>query len=267
MSELPIRTPAVAGQFYPDNPRVLRRMVEEYIEAAVLPEAMDGVRAVVTPHAGYVYSGPTAGYAFKALATLPERDWTVFLLGPAHRVYFSGVALGNYSSFRTPLGDVPIAIDRVEGMLARSRLYTGEPRAHAYEHCLEVEIPFLQVGLRSFQLVPMLFGDVDPLEIAKDLVEHLADDDLVVVSNDLSHFHPYASAKQIDKTLLDALMAGDEVGVLQGEACGRAPIATLMRVARQKRWKPSLLDYRNSGDTSGDMRKVVGYASVAYTEA
>lgn len=266
MSELPIRTPAVAGQFYPDNPRVLRQMVEEYISAATLPEGLRSIRAVIAPHAGYIYSGPIAGHAFRALATLPQRSWTVFLLGPAHRAYFSGVALGDYSSFRTPLGDASIAVDRVEGMLARSELYTREPRAHAYEHSLEVEIPFLQVGLQDFQLVPMLFGDVDPSGVGEELVDHLGDRDLIVVSNDLSHFHPYASAQQLDNTLLDALMAGDEMGVLQGEACGRAPIATLMHIAHHKNWEPHLLDYRNSGDTSGDKRQVVGYASVAYTE-
>ena len=266
MSALPIRTPAVAGQFYPNNPTKLRQNVEEHIGAATLPEGLRRVRAIIAPHAGYIYSGPTAGYAFKALATLPEGKWTVFLLGPAHRVYFSGVALGSYSFFRTPLGDVPIAVNRVEGMLARSGLYAGEPRAHAYEHCLEVEIPFLQVGLRDFQLVPMLYGDVDPTEIAKDLVEHLGDFDLIVVSTDLSHFHPYVGAQQLDKGLLDDLLAGDEAGVLRGEACGRSPIATLMQISQQKSWKPQLLDYRNSGDTSGDLRQVVGYASVAYTE-
>ena len=267
MYELPIRIPAVAGQFYPGKPRALRKMVEGHIHAATLPEGLDDIRAVIAPHAGYIYSGPIGGYAFKALTTLPRRSWTVFLLGPAHRMYFSGVALGNYSSFRTPLGDAPIAVDRVESMLARSGLYTREPRAHAQEHSLEVEIPFLQVGLQDFQIVPMLFGDVDPSEVGAELVDHLGDGDLIVVSNDLSHMHPYASAQQLDNALLDALMAGDEMGVLHGEACGRAPIATLMHVAHHKNWEPHLLDYRNSGDTAGDKRQVVGYASVAYTEA
>ena len=265
MSELPIRQPAVAGQFYPSDPDVLRRSVQKYVEEATLPEGLDSVRAIIAPHAGYVYSGPTAGYAFKALAALSQKEWTVFLLGPAHRAYFDGVALGNYSAFRTPLGDAPIAVDRVAEMLARSSLYTRAPEAHAHEHCLEVEVPFLQVTLPDFRLVPMLFGDVDPREVAMELADHVGEDDLVVVSNDLSHFYPYDQAQQLDHAVLEAVMADDERGVLGGEACGRAPMVALMGIARRKGWNPHLLDYRTSGDTAGDRMRVVGYGSVAYT--
>jgi AmmeMemoRadiSam system protein B len=266
MSDLPVRHPAVAGQFYPGDPEQVRKMVQRYISEATLPQDLGTVRAVIAPHAGYIYSGPTAGYAFKALTELPEKEWTVFLLGPAHRVYFNGVALGNYSAFRTPLGSVPVATERIEEMLARSTLYICAPEAHAPEHCLEVEIPFLQVALPRFRLVPMLFGEVDPRQVGTELAAHLDEDDLIVVSTDLSHYHPYDRARRLDNTLLDALMAGDEMGVLSGEACGRAPVVTLMSVARHKGWKPRLLDYRTSGDTAGDRWQVVGYASVAYTD-
>lgn len=266
MSELPVRRPAVAGQFYPGNPDVLRQSVQKYVKEATLPEGLDPVRAVIAPHAGYVYSGPTAGYAFNALATLPQKKWTVFLLGPAHRVPFRGVALGEYSAFRTPLGDIPIAVDRVAEMLARSPLYVRAPQAHAPEHCLEVEAPFLQVTLADFRLVPMLFGDVDPREVAAELADHIGEDDLIVVSSDLSHFYPHDKAQQLDRAVLDAVIAGDEAGVLRGEACGSAPIVTLMSIARRKGWQPRLLDYRTSGDTTGDRMRVVGYGSVVYTE-
>jgi AmmeMemoRadiSam system protein B len=266
MSELPVRRPAVAGQFYPGDPGVLRGQVQKYVAEATLPKDLGAVRAVIAPHAGYVYSGPTAGYAFKALAVLPRKAWTVFLLGPAHRAYFRGVALGEYSAFHTPLGDVPIAVDRVEEMVARSPLYVRAPEAHAPEHCLEVEVPFLQMTLSNFRLVPMLFGDVNPRDVGAELADHVSEDDLIVVSNDLSHFYPYDKAKQLDHSLLDALMAGDETGVLSGEACGRAPVAVLMTIAHRKGWRPHLLDYRTSGDTAGDKWQVVGYGSVAYTE-
>jgi AmmeMemoRadiSam system protein B len=268
MSELPVRQPAVSGQFYPGNPDAVRRMIREYVDKATLPKDFGTVRAVIAPHAGYIYSGPTAGYAFKALAALPQRangGWTVFLLGPAHRVHFRGVALGNYSAFRTPLGDVPIAVDRIAEMLARSPLYTRAPEAHAPEHCLEVEAPFLQMTLSDFCLVPMLFGEADPREVATELVDHIGEDDLIVVSSDLSHFYPYERAQQLDRALLKALMDGDETGVLRGEACGSAPMVTLMSIARRQGWTPHLLDYRTSGDTAGDKWQVVGYASVAYT--
>ncbi len=265
MSELSVRPPAVAGQFYPADSGRLQREIKRYIDEASLPQDLGTVRAVMAPHAGYVYSGPTAGYAFKALEQLPARDWTVYLLGPAHRVPVDGVALGNYSAFRTPLGDVPIAVDRVADMVARSSIYTRAPDAHAHEHCLEVEVPFLQIALSDFQLVPMLFGQVDPQTVAEDLIDQIDDNDLIVVSTDLSHFYPYDTAERLDQDLLDAVLNGEKREVMRGEACGRAPVTTLMDIARRKSWTPQLLDYRNSGDTAGDKSRVVGYASVAYT--
>jgi AmmeMemoRadiSam system protein B len=266
MSDLTVRRPAVAGQFYPQDAEAIRRVIREYIDEATLPKDLGTVRAVIAPHAGYIYSGRTAGYAFKALEALPEKEWTVFLLGPAHRVRFRGVALGDYSAFRTPLGDVPIAVDRVADLLARSPLYTRTPKAHELEHCLEVEVPFLQMTLTNFDLVPMLFSEVDPEEVATELADHVDEGDLIVISNDLSHFHPYDEAQRLDQRLLDALLNNDTKGVLRGEACGQAPVATLMGIAGRKKWTPHLLDYRTSGDTAGDKWQVVGYASVAYTD-
>ncbi len=266
MSELPVRQPAVSGQFYPGNSDVLRKDIQKYVDEATLPEDLGTVRAVVAPHAGYIYSGPTAGYAFKALTTLPRKPWTVYLLGPAHRVPFRGVALGEFSAFQTPLGDAPIAVEQVEEMLSRSPLYSRAPDAHVPEHCLEVEVPFLQMTLPDFRLVPMLFGDVDPREVGAELAKHISEDNLVVVSSDLSHFFPYDRARRLDTSLLDAVLAGDEMGVLRGEACGKAPVATLMTVARHRGWQPHLLDYRTSGDTAGDKWQVVGYGAIAYTE-
>ena len=266
MSELPIRRPAVAGMFYPGDPTLLRRTIQEYLDEATLPAELGAVRAVIAPHAGYIYSGPTAGYAFKALATLAPRNWTVYLLGPAHRVGFKGVALGAYSAYRTPLGDVPIAAERVTDMLTRSQVYVRSPEAHAQEHCLEVEVPFLQMALHDFQMVPMLFGNVDAHLVAAELAENMDEDDLIVVSSDLSHYYPYARARDMDLSLLEALLAEDRSSVERGEACGRIPAVVLMDIARRRQWRPYLLDYRNSGDTAGDRRQVVGYASVAYTE-
>jgi AmmeMemoRadiSam system protein B len=264
MVRLPVRPPAVAGQFYPSDPGALRLEIKQYVEAAKLPRGLGTVRAVIAPHAGYVYSGPTAGFAFRALTTLPKKKWTVFLMGPAHRVAFAGVALGGYSAFRTPLGDAPVAVERIGAMLLRSTLYTREAGAHANEHSLEVEVPFLQMVLPEFELVPMLFGEVDPRKVGADLSIHIGEDDLIVVSSDLSHYLPYATAQEVDQALLKKLTADDETGVLLGEACGKAPAAALMGVARQRIWTPHLLDYRTSGDTAGDKQQVVGYASVAY---
>ena len=265
MTESPVRVPATAGTFYPGDPDVLRRAVGQYVEQAMLPGDLGAAQAVIAPHAGYVYSGPTAGYAFKALASLPAKHRTVYLLGPAHRKAVRGVALGNYSAFRTPLGDADVAVDRVAEMIAQSRLYTRATEAHAEEHCLEVEVPFLQVVLPDFQLVPMLYGDVDASEVALDLDSRLREDDLLVISSDLSHYYPYDTARKLDRSFLDAVIDGDRRNVSRGEACGSAPVITAMDIARRRGWTARLLDYRTSGDTAGDRWQVVGYASVAYS--
>jgi AmmeMemoRadiSam system protein B len=150
-------------------------------------------------------------------------------------------------------------------MLLRSTLYSRTAGAHAAEHSLEVEVPFLQMVLPQFEIVPMLFGQVDPRKVGADLSIHIGPDDLIVVSSDLSHYLPYSTARQTDQSLLEKLTEDDEAGVLQGEACGKAPAAALMGVARQRIWKSHVLDYRTSGDTAGEKHQVVGYAAVAYT--
>ena len=138
MSELPVRQPAVAGQFYPGNSDVLRKDIQKYVDEATLPEDLGTVHAVVAPHAGYIYSGPTAGYAFKALTTLPQKPWTVYLLGPAHRVPFRGVALGEFSAFQTPLGDAHIAVEQV------AELSDVEPREMPFHLSAQAKLLKLQ---------------------------------------------------------------------------------------------------------------------------
>ena len=266
MSELQVRRPVVAGQFYPGSAAMLKEAVQGFLDDATLPEDLGRVRAVVAPHAGYIYSGPTAGYAFKALSTLPQNAWTVFLLGPSHRVPFSGVALGVFSAFRTPLGDVPVDQSRLLDLQQRAPMYVALPQAHGPEHSLEVEVPFLQAVLPEFNLVPMLFGEVDPLAVGDDLADVIEDDDVIVVSSDLSHYHSDGQAKRLDRSLLESLLAGEMDQVSIGEACGRMPIVALMRIAEKKGWKPHVLDYRTSGDTAGSKAEVVGYGAVAYTE-
>lgn len=265
-SVLPARPAAVAGTFYPGTRTALERAVKTYLEEAKLADGQYP-RAVIAPHAGYIYSGPIAAYAFKSVASLaatPHRTWTVYLMGPAHYVPVYGVALSNFGVFETPLGNVPVATERVAEMLRNEQVYQLAPRAHVPEHSLEVELPFLQVVLGDFRIVPMLFGDVDPAQVADDLVGRLDADSLIVVSSDLSHYHDYETARALDQRLLHHVLAGDIAGAAQGEACGRMPILTLMHLAQALGWHPALLDYRNSGDTAGDKFRVVGYASVAY---
>ncbi len=263
-----VRRPAVAGAFYPTQPARLQAMVTQFLEEAQVPPLPGPVRAVIAPHAGYIYSGPIAGYSFRALAPLPQ-DATVFLMGPAHYVPVSDVALGYFQAMETPLGAVTVDDALVQQLAEHSACLGIQNDAHVPEHSLEVELPFLQmIASDRFQVVPMLFGQPSPECVAEALVPILTQypQARVVVSSDLSHYHPYATARQLDTAFIDAVLRGDVVAVARGEACGRYPILTLMFIAQALGWTPHLLDYRNSGDTAGDKRQVVGYTAIAYTE-
>ncbi len=261
-----IREPAVAGTFYPAEPARLRAMVRAFLDEATVP-ALGYVRAVIAPHAGYIYSGPVAGYAFKVWETLPPRPRTIYLMGPAHHVFVSGIAVGKFSAFATPLGTVPVAEEIVDALLEHDGVFVQANEAHIPEHSLEVELPFLQeVFSNQMRIVPMLFGHVDPLLAVPPLVDLLQSDPnaLIVVSTDLSHYHDYWTARRLDTALLDAIVRRDMEAARQGEACGLLPTLCLMGIASRLGWTPHLLDYRNSGDTAGDKVRVVGYAAIAY---
>ncbi len=261
------RRAAVAGSFYPAHPQRLRSEVEGYLRDARLPALAGEVRAVIAPHAGYIYSGSIAGYSFRALPPLAGR--TLYLLGPAHFVHVDGVAAGPYRAMTTPLGSATVAMPVIERLLAGGVVYV-DAEAHAPEHCLEVELPFLQVlGGDDFQIAPLLFGRVNPERAAQALYDLIVTDDkaLVIISSDLSHYHPYDVARRLDAAFLDAVARGDAPAAALGEACGLMPILTLMLLAARLGWQPHLLDYRNSGDTAGDRARVVGYGAVAYTVA
>lgn len=265
--EAVIRPPAVAGTFYPGNPAHLEAMVRQFLAEATRP-SFNSVRAVIAPHAGYIYSGPIAGCAFKVWEGVPQRPRTVYLMGPAHYVFVSGISLGEFTLFETPLGQVPVATELVETLLEQGPPFVVANEAHLPEHSLEVELPFLQVVFNGqFRIVPMLFGQVDPLRVVPALVELMQSDPnaLVVVSSDLSHYHEYQTARALDTRLLDAIVRGELESAQKGEACGLPPILTLMGVAMRLGWQPHLLDYRNSGDTAGDRSRVVGYGAVAYS--
>jgi len=256
------RKPAVAGAFYPADPEDLKGMIARFL--AEVPEMGSPPEAVVAPHAGYIYSGPVAGYAFRSLAELAGKEPVVWLLGPAHYVAFEGVSTGPFAAWNTPLGEIPVATDRVAKLLALGPPFTDVAEPHLPEHSLEVELPFLQVVLGRFRLVPLLFGVTDPLAVAPAILEAIEPGDVVVVSTDLSHYHPDDAARRIDARTLERALALDPEGVLEAEACGRHPWAALTWMARARGWRPSLLAYATSGDTSGDRRRVVGYAALRY---
>lgn len=258
-----VRPPAVAGMFYPGSPRELRSTVEELLRDS--PPAGGPVpKAVIAPHAGYVYSGPTAAIAFQALAGQPlER---VVVLGPAHRVPVRGLALPGADAFATPLGEVPVDADAAAAVSGLPQVTTF-PEAHAPEHSLEVELPFLQVLFPGVRVLPIVVGDADGDEVA-EVLDRIwgGPETAVVISSDLSHYLPYDVARRVDRETADEILALE--GPLHSrQACGAYPINGLLVAARRRGMTPRLLDLRNSGDTAGDRGRVVGYGAFAFAEA
>jgi MEMO1 family protein len=260
------RPPAVAGMFYPARAATLRQDIDTYLQRAT-PHDLTPVRAVIVPHAGYMYSGPVAATAYRLLANQTTRPQRILVMGPSHRAWFPGVALADVDGFDSPLGTQAVDRDFVDQLTQRWPIFSAINTPHVPEHCLEVQVPFIRTVLPDVPIVAMLFGDVNPAEVGQALVEVLTPEDLVIVSSDLSHYHPNDAAHALDRQFLDSVLHGDLRGVAAGEACGQAPITALMVVAEARGWRPHLLDYRTSGDVTGERRQVVGYAAVAYVDA
>ena len=259
------RSAAVAGLFYPGDPQALAAEVEGYLAEAKGPGAPPP-KAIIAPHAGYIYSGPIAGTVYARLAPLRGRIRRVVLAGPAHRVYVKGAAIPSVGSFETPLG--PVALDREAFAQLRALPFVEvSDRAHAQEHCLEVHLPFLKAVLGDFALVPIVVGDASTEEAAT-LLETLwgGDETLIVVSSDLSHYLPYEMARRVDDATAQAIVHL-EARLVPDEACGAIPINGLLRAARKRGLVPERLDVRNSGDTAGPRDRVVGYGAFAFAPA
>ena len=263
---LNVRQPNVAGAFYPGDSRVLEQAVRSYLDGAKPAQAQaQAPKAIVAPHAGYVYSGPVAGSAYAQLVAGAERISRVILLGPSHRMPFRGLAYSEADSFLTPLG--PVMLDR-----EAYRAVAGLPQARAFEapfegeHCLEVQLPFLQLVLADFRIVPFLVGDATTDEVA-EVLEHLwgGDETLIVISSDLSHYLGYEAAREIDATTSRAIEALRPQDIAQHQACGRNPLNGLLQEAKRHGLRASTLDLRNSGDTAGPRNRVVGYGAYAFT--
>ncbi|HEX4780108.1 MAG TPA: AmmeMemoRadiSam system protein B [Usitatibacter sp.] len=259
-----VRPAAVAGTFYPGDAPALSAALASYLAEAPGPRARPP-KAIIAPHAGYIYSGPIAGSIYARLAPLRGRVRRVILAGPAHRVYVAGVAVPSVAAFASPLGDVALDRAAIDSLRALPFVEAND-RAHAFEHSLEVHIPFLQSVLGSFLLVPLVVGDASPTEMAQ-LLETLwgGEETLIVVSSDLSHYLPYRDAQARDKATAQAILSLDAT-LEPEEACGAAPINGLLRAARAKGLACEIVDVRNSGDTAGDRDRVVGYGSFAFTE-
>jgi AmmeMemoRadiSam system protein B/AmmeMemoRadiSam system protein A len=261
-----VRPPAVAKLFYPGDARSLAEEVAVHLDqTAETPLAPGFPKAVIVPHAGYIYSGAIAASAYDLLRPARGVVTRVVVLGPCHRVAVRGLALPKAGAFDTPLGRIPLDREAIDSI--RSMPQVVESAAtHAEEHALEVQLPFLQQVLGEFSLVPLVVGSVTPEKVA-EVLERLwgGTETLIVISSDLSHYHPYEAARRIDGATVQAIL-GFDTGISHEQACGATPVAGVLIAARRLGLKPQLLDCRNSGDTAGGKDQVVGYASFAFSQ-
>jgi len=257
-----VKPPAVAGFFYPGSAHELRETVQGFMHAAH-PDAAQRPHALIVPHAGYQYSGPIAASAYATLGPWADEIHRVVVLAPSHRLPFRGIATSSADAFRTPLGDIPVdrqMVDGLDGLPGVQRL----DAAFAEEHALEVQLPFLQSVLSDFTLVPLVVGSADSDDVSGVIEALWSEDTLIVVSSDLSHYHEYHDCQQRDRSTTSRIeqMQAEEIDPY--DACGAYPIRGLLKTARRHGWKVRTLDLRNSGDTSGDRSRVVGYGAYEF---
>src|SRR5579859_909910 len=263
-----VRPPAVAGSFYPADPQILAAEVRRMLDAVPLagePALATAPKALIAPHAGYIYSGPIAASAYARLRPASRDISRVVLMGPAHRVAFHGIGISTAQAFRTPLGDIPLDSKAAELLSIPGVVALDE--AHREEHSLEVHLPFLQTLLDRFTLLPLVAGMASDALVA-DVLEAVwgGPETLIVISSDLSHYHAYDTAAGLDRITADAITRFDPGAFDHNGACGRTPLGGLLTLARRRGMRIEPLDIRNSGDTAGPRDHVVGYGSWALYE-
>ena len=261
-----VRPAAVAGMFYPGDPRSLAADIDEMLGGVEhFAPRLGFPKALIVPHAGYVYSGPVAAHAYDQLSAARGVVRRVVLLGPVHRVAVRGLAVPSAESFSTPLGRVRIDQDALQAVRDLPQVVASD-RAHALEHSLEVQLPFLQKQLGDFALAPFAVGDASVEEVAA-VIERLwgGAETLIVISTDLSHYHAYDAARAIDGVTL-ARIAARAVDLNHQEACGATPLNGFLALARARDLPIKLLAACNSGDTAGGKERVVGYSAFAAHE-
>jgi AmmeMemoRadiSam system protein B len=258
-----VRRAAVAGQFYPKDARELEAEVRGLLGAVM--ETGPAPKALIAPHAGYVYSGPVAASAYGRLREAAERIHRVVLIGPAHRMPVRGIAASGTEWFETPLGRVPTDKNVLASILDLSQVIVLD-KAHEFEHSLEVQLPFLQVILRDFRIVPLLVGAATGEEVAA-VLERLWDgpETRIVVSSDLSHYHDYEAARRLDEAASRAIERLEPEAIGDEQACGQTAIQGLLMLAKRHGLTARTIDLRNSGDTAGPQGQVVGYGAYVFS--
>ncbi len=258
-----IRSPAVAGLFYPADARQLEQEIKQLLVTVQLYDLKP--KALIVPHAGYIYSGAIAASAYASLSAAATTIRRVVLLGPAHRVAVQGLALPGVDVFETPLGNVKLDQELVTA-IAHLPQVTINREAHALEHSLEVQLPFLQSVLGDFTLLPLAVGWATAKEVA-DVLEWLwgGEETLIVISSDLSHYLPYAAAQRMDSETVQAILQLRQP-IAHDHACGSVAVNGLIIAAQNHHLTPHLLDLRNSGDTAGSRDRVVGYAAIGFND-
>lgn len=266
-----IRNPIIAGTWYPGDKKTLQRSIHDYLDSVNPPRPEGAIKAIIVPHAGHRYSGRVAAHAYKLIKN--ESVNRVIMIGPSHRFGFRGVSVNLQSGYRTPLGTV--LVDKAWGkkIIDTSPNIKWVPQAHAYEHSLEIQLPFLQTVLKDFKIIPIIMGQQD-LQTCTELTDSLtrvinqSERTILLASTDLSHFHDYKKALELDSTFTGYVKSNDPSGLAKAfstgkcEACGGGPVITVMLTAHNlKADRTAVLSYANSGDVTGDHSRVVGYFS------
>ncbi len=253
------RQPAVAGTFYPANPQELHQILDQFLSDAEIGNKVP--KAIIVPHAGYIYSGPVAATAYARLIKAHDLITRVVIIGPSHRVGFKGLAVSSAETFSTPLGTIAVDLEAVKSILKLPFVEYNEP-AHAHEHSLEVHLPFLQETLDSFTIIPIVAGEASPAQVSQVLNALWGGDEtLIVISSDLSHYHDYATCQKLDKETSNIIENLEYERLAFDSACGKVPVSGLLKLAKEKSLSIKTIDLRNSGDTAGDKSRVVGYGA------
>ena len=257
-----IRTPAVAGMFYPGDANELRHIIQDFLQQVKATGPVP--KAIIAPHAGYVYSGPVAASVYARLVPAHDTINKVVLLGPSHRVPLNGLAASGMQHFATPLGNIPVDRQAINELLTLPQVSVLE-QAHANEHSLEVQLPFLQEILGDFTVIPLVVGEASSEQVG-EVLEKLwgGPETLIVISSDLSHYQDYQTAQKMDKLTSQAIDKLRPEDIHYEQACGRNPVKGLFHVARTRGLQAKTVDLRNSGDTAGPKNQVVGYGAYVF---